>query len=373
MGEGGAFGQPRGPADNPGMNSDPAQFRRAHPHLFFLNCTERAALARYLQARGVLGLGTAVASATKAGEGNMNCTVRVTTASGSLIVKQARPWIEKFPQFAAPWDRACREAEFYQLVAGHPEAARWMPRLIDFDPEARVLVIEDLGIASDYTGLYRGEVLSLADLDGMAQFLSRLHTDVSRGSDGPALSNRAMRELNHRHIFVLPLAPDNGLDLDALTPGLAREADALRRDQRLAREMNRLGTEIYLADGPSLVHGDFFPGSVLRTAAGPRVIDPEFGFFGRPEFDAGVFLAHLFLAGQPASLRVRWIEAYRPPPNFDQALVFQLAGVEILRRLIGYAQLPLGCGLEKKRSLLQLACRLILEPGRPREALLAAG
>ena len=42
--------------------------------------------------------------------------------------------------------------------------------------------------------------------------------------------------------------------------------------------------------------------------------------------------------------------------------MLQLAGVEIMRRLIGYAQLPVGYGLNRKRELLELSRSLVLEP-----------
>ncbi len=42
--------------------------------------------------------------------------------------------------------------------------------------------------------------------------------------------------------------------------------------------------------------------------------------------------------------------------------MLQLAGVEVMRRLIGYAQLPLGCGLTERRALLDLSKELVLRP-----------
>ena len=47
----------------------------------------------------------------------MNCTLRVTTTRRSFILKQARPWVEKYPQIAAPVERARVEAAFYAAVA----------------------------------------------------------------------------------------------------------------------------------------------------------------------------------------------------------------------------------------------------------------
>jgi 5-methylthioribose kinase len=339
----------------------PAEFRTNRPNVYFLDPAQPDRLAEFLTVAGVLLDGEAIESSARAGDGNMNCTVRVTTPRRSFIVKQSRPWVEKYPQFAAPWDRACREAEFYQRVAGHEDVASMMPALIHCDPAARVLVLEDLGTARDYTGLYRGETIAQSEVGSLATFLSALHgafpTDAAR-----PLPNREMRQLNHAHLFQIPLAAHNGLDLDAITDGLAGVAAELKSDTRYCREVERLGRDVYLADGPCLLHGDFFPGSLIRTPAGPRVIDPEFGFFGRPEFDVAVLTAHLLLAHQPPAHRSHLRRAYRAPAGFDDALMLQLAGVEIMRRLIGYAQLPVGYGLERKRDLLERSRRLVLEP-----------
>lgn len=350
------------------MTTHLAEFRVAHPDVFYLDRGEIGALERYLQQHGILPSGERILSAERAGDGNMNCTLRVTTWSGSWVVKQARPWVEKYPQFAAPWDRAIREAEFYRLISSRPAVAGLMPRLLFCDPEARVLVLEDLGAAADYTGVYRGEKFTPADVRQLAEFLAQLHAPFESAkkngaSSGPHLANREMRTLNHAHIFTIPLTPDNGLDLDRLTPGLAEVGRVLQADLELRREVEKLGRDYYLADGPSLLHGDFFPGSLLRTAAGPRIIDPEFGFFGRREFDAAVFLAHLHLASQPPALATAFRRTYESPGPFDDDLMRQFAGVEILRRLIGFAQLPLGCTLDRKRELLELARALVLKPG----------
>jgi 5-methylthioribose kinase len=48
--------------------------------------------------------------------------------------------------------------------------------------------------------------------------------------------------------------------------------------------------------------------------------------------------------------------------RLDLGLVSAFAGVEIMRRLIGVAQLPLAYALDRKQALLQLSRRLVLEP-----------
>jgi 5-methylthioribose kinase len=211
-----------------------------------------------------------------------------------------------------------------------------MPTLLGADPDARVLVLEDLGDGGDCTGIYAGTTLPGADVEWLAAFLRALH-DATRDAVGADLANREMRALNHEHLFVVPLARGNGLELDRFEPGLRALADRLAGDEAVVERTAAAGRR-YLADGPCLVHDDYFPGSWLRTAGGLRVIDPEFCHPGDPEHDVGVALAHLAIAGIAPTLRRRFLDAYgaaRPE------LVAVAAAVEVTRRLLGVAQLPL--------------------------------
>ena len=114
----------------------------------------------------------------------------------------------------------------------------------------------------------------------------------------------------------------------------------------------------YLADGDHLVHGDYFPGSWLRALRGIAIIDPEFCFTGAPEFDVGVMLAHLLLAAQPDALVTHHLGSFAG--GYDGALVRGFAGAEIMRRLIGVAQLPLPASRERKHALLAKSRELVM-------------
>lgn len=335
------------------------EFLKEHPEIFFLDAEDLSGLTAYLRQQAWLGETETLLDARKAGEGNMNYTLRVTTSQRTLIVKQARPWVEKYPQIAAPRQRAVVEGNFYQQISRYTVLAEMMPSLIGFAPKSCTIALEDLGEASDFTSLYRGDVLPESALDQLADYLSNLHGVA--GEFGAVFANREMRELNHLHIFDLPLRQAELLDLDAITPGLRQAAQALKDDRRYVETATKLG-ELYLADNPAgvLLHGDFFPGSWLKTAAGARVIDPEFCFVGAAEFDLGVMLAHLHLANQPASFIGRLLDRYQTPTGSDQTLMRKFAGIEIMRRLIGVAQLPLVYGLERKAELLELSRELVL-------------
>jgi 5-methylthioribose kinase len=329
-------------------------------HLFHIDAANLPALTAYLVARRVFEPGEIVTSATTAGDGNMNCTLRVTGRRRSVVVKQGRPWVEKYPHIAAPSDRTRVEAAFYRAAADCPAVSRRMPALLDGDEDARVIVLEDLGAAGDFTGAYGGAAIGRTECESLIEYLVALHQCTIAAAQRATFRNREMRALNHEHMFRFPLDPSNGLALDAITPGLQAEADALKRDTHYVDRVSAAGM-YYLADGDQLVHGDFFPGSWLRSPSRdvpPRVIDPEFCFLGRGEFDFGVMLAHLRLASQPAA-RIEQVEQ-RVPAAYDASLVRRFAGVEIMRRLIGVAQLPLPVPLDVKRRLLDDSRCLVL-------------
>lgn len=332
-------------------------FARDHPGVFLVDPADAAALERYLVERGVLEAGERPVHVSKAGDGNMNCTVRVVTPRRRLIVKQGRPWVEKYDHIPAPWNRTLVEAAFYQAVGRDPEVARRMPDLVHVDAALRVLVLEDID-GPDLTALYRGAELDQTSVSALVAYLIALHRLPAGGDESAVFANREMRTLNHQHIFDFPLVVSNGLHLDAVTAGLQTIADQLKGDTAFVRRVTELGVR-YLADGDRLVHGDFFPGSWLQSSRGPVVIDPEFCFRGAGEFDFGVMIGHLILAEQ----RSATIEAVRDamPSTYDTPMAMQFAGVEIMRRLIGVAQLPLNAApLEQKRAWLDRARALVL-------------
>ncbi len=84
----------------------------------------------------------------------------------SFILKQSRPWVEKYPGVAAPWDRALGEARFYREVEVRETVAKYLPKLLGFDSKERLLRVEDLGELQDFTFLYShgGKRLEEAEL-----------------------------------------------------------------------------------------------------------------------------------------------------------------------------------------------------------------
>lgn len=325
---------------------------------------EPAGVEDFLRERGWIDGSARVAAVTRAGEGNMNLVLRVALAGGgvdSVILKQARPWVEKFPDIAAPVERMEVETAFYRLAGADARLAQRLPQLLQADPEHHAALYADLGPARDFTHLYGTvgstghEGLAAGDAKALLEWLGHLHRLKLDTQATPELANPAMRALNRFHIFDLPLDGEHAPDADSFCPRLGESACRLRGDGALRQRLQELACE-YERDGAQLLHGDFYPGSWLATDEGPVVIDPEFGFFGRAEFDLGVFIAHLHFTGSDLEL----LRFYSPPPDFDRRLADGFAGAELIRRLLGVAQLPLAADLAERARLLDLGRDLVL-------------
>jgi len=297
------------------------------------------------------------------GASNMNCVWRAQLPGRSLILKQARPWVEKYPTIAAPVERTEAEARFYRLAAADPALAARLPTVIDHDPFSHVLVLADLAPATSLESCYAGTTrLTTPELDDLAATITRLQRIPLSGADSAGLRNHAMRTLNHAHIFDLPLRTDGPFDvfLESVTSGLAKLSRELRADADYVSRVTALGHRYLNHDHPHLIHGDLFLGSLLRAPGGEiMLIDPEFSFGGKPEFDLGVFYAHLILSGHDDALLARWLAQTVDAPGRDATLTRQFAGVEIMRRLIGVAQLPLALTLPAKAALLTRSRELV--------------
>ncbi len=317
-------------------------------------------LETYLRSKNWLESGETIQNIEKPGEGNMNFTQRVTTQKRSFILKQSRDYVEKYPQVKAPAERAMVEAVFYELINTQTELAAMMPKLIDIDPENNVLVIEDLGKGSDYTFMYQeGKTIDEDELMAIMDFAADLHSTLSSTMATVSVQNLKMRSLNHEHIFIYPYLNDNGHDLNTVLPGLAEAGRSFKKDEKLKHEIGRLGT-IYLSQGRALLHGDYFPGSWLKTSNGTKIIDPEFCFFGYPEFEVGVTIAHLKMAEQPNTLIKKALDRYFAKTELDDHLREKFTAVEILRRILGLAQLPLAIDLKKRIALLEWSREVIM-------------
>jgi 5-methylthioribose kinase len=312
----------------------------------------------HLRKMGLLLPDEKILEYSKAGEGNMNVVVRLKTDTRSIILKQSRPFVNKYPTIPAPLGRIFIEEEYYRIINKHTFLSGFTPNIIARDKRSHLVAMDDLGIGADFLGIYQDQInLSPAEIHSLVDYLLTLHQlEVNNFPD-----NIEMKKLNHEHIFIYPFMEFNGFDLDIVQPGLQAMSMKFKTDLKLKNAVKTLGKR-YLEKGKHLLHGDFYPGSWIRVHSGLKVIDPEFAFMGDMEFDLAVFIAHLKMAKTNPEIIATIKNQYASKSSLDKKLLNKYTGTEMLRRLIGLAQLPLSMTLEEKSELSEEARNLILKP-----------
>jgi 5-methylthioribose kinase len=307
-----------------------------------------AGVPDYLRGLGLAGPDEPI-RVEPAGDGNINW-VRRATALGppvrSYVLKQARPALERFPQYQAPTERIVCEARYLERTRAW-DTEGVCPRVHRFDERNRVLVLEDLGQAERLDhALARGADVS-APLAALARFLGRVHRET-RDAPGlaAAFANEPMQRLHGDHIFALPYQPNDF----PLPPRTAERAAQLREDAGL-RDAAARAYARYLTPTGALVHADVQAANILLPRGGVKLLDAEIAHAGDPAFDIGMLLAHALLpaaaqggtASARATLAQCW-QAYAGAhgaaglPALGDALRY--AGLELLRRTIGAARVP---------------------------------
>ncbi len=297
-----------------------------------------------------------VTSFESAGEGNMNYAFRVNGPNGeSVIMKQSPPYCAKFPSIPAPEQRINSELKYYQQINKTENLQTFSPKILGFDQDQLILYMSDLGRGTDFENLYSGEILSKEDLAKLISYLRDLHgIKIPRESE---FKNTQMRKLNSDYIFDLPFDQLNtSINLDEVTPGLKDICSIYKKDKELNKRVKQL-KELYWRETQTLIHGDYYPRSWLKTQKGLFVIDPEFAFYGIAEFDLSVFIAHLEMCSQGETVFNALCTSYGP---FDQNLTLKLAAVEVFRRIMFVSQLPLADDLPFKESLLKRSYETIM-------------
>ena len=308
----------------------------------------------YLKEKGLFQSDEQLEAIEKPGEGNMNVVLRIKTNRQSFILKQSRSYVEKYKQIEAPIARITVEYEFYKAIQNTTLNAH-VPKILYFDEANYILLLEDLGACDDLVYIYQKRKISSKEL-GKLVFITNVLHRTAIPENFP--DNDEMRQLNHQHIFVLPFMEDNGFSLDTIQNGLQDISEPYKNNKALKTIIHSIG-EKYLEQGDTLIHGDYYPGSWMKSDGGLYVIDPEFGFVGFAEFDLGVMGAHLILATSKMKYLKKIQSKYKG--TIDEKLMSQITGIEIMRRLIGLAQLPLERTIEEKTKLLKKAYKMIMQ------------
>ena len=265
--------------------------------------------------------------------GYLNCVWRVRGRPHPVIVKVAPPAIAAMPD--VPLDpgrivieaRSLRELAPGGRLATIASAAVRPPRLLDFDAQRHVLIMEDVG---DYPDLGRwlqheaqGEAAAGQVGRLVGQFIGTLHRCSYRDAHLAELFDNSPIQYTRLEVQYRAIR------------GLCERA-GLADAEHLGETAVALG-ELLQKPGLCVIMGDLWPRSILVTPEGIRIIDWELAHFGRPCQDVGHLVAHLWMhrqraATSEAAARVQagleaFLAAYRAALGTRFDAVFGEAGI----------------------------------------------
>lgn len=236
------------------------------------------------------------------GDGNLNFVYIVVGPGGSLVIKQALPYIRCIGE---SWPMTKERAYFEALaLKGHGRLCpNHVPEVYHFDRAMSLIAMRYLEPPHIILrkGLIAGTEYPLL-AEHMSEYMAKslfftsllfCSTLEHKRSVAEFCGNVEMCRLTEQVVFSDPYR-------DAkynrwTSPYLDKDAEAVRHDDNLKLEIAGLKS-MFCERAQALIHGDLHTGSVMVTTASTQVIDPEFAFYGPMGFDIGAFLGNLVLA-----------------------------------------------------------------------------
>lgn len=239
--------------------------------------------------------------AREVGDGNLNLVFIVEGARGTVIVKQALPYVRLVGD---SWPLPLKRSffEYHALTRQAARAPGRVPEIFHFDETQALIVMEflsphiilrkaliegrrpphmarDLGLFLART-LFRGSDLCMRAGERKA--------DLALFADNVELCEITENLVFSDPYFDAPMNRHTSPQLDLLVAELRADRDLKVEAQRLKHR--------FATGAETLVHGDMHTGSVMVTDDDTYVIDPEFAFYGPMAFDVGMLLANFWMA-----------------------------------------------------------------------------
>jgi 5-methylthioribose kinase len=237
--------------------------------------------------------------ATEIGDGNLNLIFRVTSASSSVIVKQALPYLRVAGE-SWPLTRHRTRIEANAMEVHGRLVPGALPHTIHFDGAMSALVLEDL---AEHVS-WREALIAGEPVEGVAETVGRYSAAVMLGTSDLILPSRERKALRRGFVYselclltedLIFTAPYADTDSNRYGEEIAQLARALQRDRPLRSAAAEMRFAFKTRE-EALIHGDLHTGSVMTKAGDTRIIDLEFAFFGPFGFDPGVLMANLALS-----------------------------------------------------------------------------
>lgn len=267
---------------------------------------DEASLVAYIRATPALAasLGGRVDAleVKEVGDGNLNFVYIVLSDAGSVVVKQALPYIrcvgDSWPMTR---ERAYFEAsalrEHGRLCPDH------VPEVYHFDRAMSLIGMRY--IKPPHIILRKGLIAGVQYpllAEHMAEYMARtlfftslLYNSTTDHKERVAqyCGNVELCRLTEQVVFSDPYMVSKFNHWTS--PFLDKDAEAVREDDGLKLEIAELKS-IFIERSQALIHGDLHTGSIMVTTDSTQVIDPEFAFYGPMGYDIGAFLGNLILA-----------------------------------------------------------------------------
>jgi aminoglycoside phosphotransferase (APT) family kinase protein len=268
----------------------------------------------YLVDRGIVRAGSGAAVAELAG-GVSSTVVAVRAADVRLVVKQALPRLKVTDDWRAKQERTELEAAALQLCDRLTPGQ--VPRVVDSDPEAHVLVME---LLPDDARNWQEEIaLGRAHADAGEWAGRTLGIWHARTAGDPAVAKAFADHVPFEQLRLSPFY----------------ETVAERLPEAAAHVMPRLEE---LRSRRCFVDGDFAMKNILIAPRRNWVLDFEVAHCGNPVFDLGFFLSFAVLSA------IRWPELEQTMRALADAFVGAYAAVAGKELLGGDADLTAHTG-----------------------------
>lgn len=234
------------------------------------------------------------------GDGNLNLVFIVKGSSGTVIVKQALPYVRLVgDSWPLPLYRAYYEHE--ALLRQEQRAPGLVPQIFYFDRVQALIVMEYF---QPHT-ILRGKLVAgqrVANLsETMGKFCART---AFRGSElsmesidkkadvGVFSGNVKIPAITEALVFTDPYFDaemnQNTSELDGVISKLRNDVELKSRVQMMLMR--------FASNTETLLHGDLHSGSIMSTEDDSHVIDPEFAQYGPMGFDIGMLTANFLMA-----------------------------------------------------------------------------
>ncbi|WP_298812915.1 S-methyl-5-thioribose kinase [uncultured Roseibium sp.] len=272
-----------------------------------------------------VGSDPALWTVREVGDGNLNLVFIVEGPKGSVVVKQALPYVRLVgDSWPLPLYRAFFEN--HALVRQAERDPGSVPAVHHFDETQALIVMEFLSPHK----ILRRKLIDGDKVAGLGNFLGKFCARTAfRGSElsmksadkkkdvGLFAGNVEIPAITEALVFTDPYyEAEMNHHTDTLGPVVA----GLRSDAKLKAKVQRHLMK-FASNTETMVHGDLHSGSIMSTDTESRVIDPEFVQYGPMGFDIGMLLANFFMAyfSQPA---------HRPKDDLDDYQEWLLTVVE---------------------------------------------